>query len=212
MCGKAGMEWPGDERRGEKGEAGMENENTYVSGTSEPWRRLAKTVDVLKKSTENFKPEALFGKVAGEASVEGDVVAGDSFKTPLKMRIVEAKHIVIADVTCSDCHMNASLDVDRLCEFCRRPKAPERYSGRPRPQLKIMANKTSIEWTDYNWNFLRGCSRVSEGCRNCYAEGVAARLRWLMANRDGLARSLFTKTFFCNRFGGRNRERCSSIR
>jgi protein gp37 len=38
-----------------------------------------------------------------------------------------------------------------------------------------MANKTSIEWTDYNWNFLRGCSRVSEGCRNCYAESVAAR-------------------------------------
>jgi protein gp37 len=38
-----------------------------------------------------------------------------------------------------------------------------------------MANKTSIEWTDYNWNFLRGCSRVSEGCRNCYAEAVAAR-------------------------------------
>jgi protein gp37 len=38
-----------------------------------------------------------------------------------------------------------------------------------------MANKTSIEWTDYNWNFLRGCSRVSEGCRNCYAEKIAAR-------------------------------------
>lgn len=38
-----------------------------------------------------------------------------------------------------------------------------------------MANKTTIEWTDYNWNFLRGCSRVSEGCRNCYAEGIAAR-------------------------------------
>lgn len=38
-----------------------------------------------------------------------------------------------------------------------------------------MANKTSIEWTDYNWNFLRGCSRVSEGCRNCYAERQAIR-------------------------------------
>ena len=38
-----------------------------------------------------------------------------------------------------------------------------------------MANKTKIEWTDFNWNFLRGCSRVSEGCRNCYAEGIAAR-------------------------------------
>jgi protein gp37 len=38
-----------------------------------------------------------------------------------------------------------------------------------------MASKTSIEWTDYNWNFLRGCSRVSEGCRNCYAEKIAGR-------------------------------------
>lgn len=38
-----------------------------------------------------------------------------------------------------------------------------------------MASKTNIEWTDYNWNFLRGCSRVSSGCVNCYAESVAAR-------------------------------------
>ncbi len=35
--------------------------------------------------------------------------------------------------------------------------------------------KTSIEWTEATWNPLRGCSRVSEGCRNCYAETVANR-------------------------------------
>ena len=35
--------------------------------------------------------------------------------------------------------------------------------------------KTTIEWTDRVWNPLRGCSRVSEGCRNCYAERLAAR-------------------------------------
>ena len=34
---------------------------------------------------------------------------------------------------------------------------------------------TSIEWTDKVWNPVRGCSRVSEGCRNCYAERFAAR-------------------------------------
>ena len=34
---------------------------------------------------------------------------------------------------------------------------------------------TSIEWTDCTWNPVRGCSRVSEGCRNCYAERTAAR-------------------------------------
>ncbi len=32
-----------------------------------------------------------------------------------------------------------------------------------------------IEWTDQTWNPVRGCSRVSEGCRNCYAEAIAAR-------------------------------------
>jgi protein gp37 len=34
---------------------------------------------------------------------------------------------------------------------------------------------TKIEWTDRTWNPTRGCSRVSEGCRNCYAERIAAR-------------------------------------
>jgi protein gp37 len=38
-----------------------------------------------------------------------------------------------------------------------------------------MANTTGIEWTDATWNPIRGCSRVSEGCRNCYAEKVAYR-------------------------------------
>lgn len=33
-----------------------------------------------------------------------------------------------------------------------------------------------IEWTDRSdWNPVRGCSRVTEGCRNCYAENIAAR-------------------------------------
>jgi protein gp37 len=35
---------------------------------------------------------------------------------------------------------------------------------------------TSIEWTDATWNPVRGCSRISEGCRNCYAERIAARM------------------------------------
>lgn len=34
---------------------------------------------------------------------------------------------------------------------------------------------TSIEWTDVTWNPIRGCSRVSPGCQNCYAERMAAR-------------------------------------
>jgi protein gp37 len=38
-----------------------------------------------------------------------------------------------------------------------------------------MADKSKIEWTDATWNPVRGCSRVSEGCRHCYAETVANR-------------------------------------
>jgi protein gp37 len=38
-----------------------------------------------------------------------------------------------------------------------------------------MADRTKIEWTDATWNPIRGCTRVSEGCRHCYAEGMAAR-------------------------------------
>lgn len=36
---------------------------------------------------------------------------------------------------------------------------------------------TKIEWATEVWNPVRGCSRVSEGCRNCYAERTAARFR-----------------------------------
>lgn len=38
-----------------------------------------------------------------------------------------------------------------------------------------MGDTTKIQWTDATWNPTRGCSRVSEGCRYCYAERVAMR-------------------------------------
>lgn len=36
-------------------------------------------------------------------------------------------------------------------------------------------NKTKIEWATAVWNPVTGCTKVSEGCRNCYAEGIANR-------------------------------------
>src|ERR1700681_1617081 len=33
-----------------------------------------------------------------------------------------------------------------------------------------MANTTSIEWTDATWNPVTGCTKISSGCDNCYAE------------------------------------------
>ncbi len=38
-----------------------------------------------------------------------------------------------------------------------------------------MSQGTTIEWTDATWNPVRGCTRISEGCRHCYAEQMAAR-------------------------------------
>lgn len=35
--------------------------------------------------------------------------------------------------------------------------------------------KGGISWTDETWNPIRGCSRVSPGCENCYAERAALR-------------------------------------
>lgn len=39
-----------------------------------------------------------------------------------------------------------------------------------------MADRSKIEWTDRSdWNPVRGCTRVTEACTNCYAEAIAAR-------------------------------------
>src|SRR3989304_8639963 len=42
-----------------------------------------------------------------------------------------------------------------------------------------MSATTSIEWTDATWNPVRGCTKVSPGCKNCYAETFAERRRRL---------------------------------
>jgi len=39
-----------------------------------------------------------------------------------------------------------------------------------------MADKSAIEWTDSTWNPVSGCSKVSTGCKFCYAERVSKRM------------------------------------
>lgn len=36
-------------------------------------------------------------------------------------------------------------------------------------------NDTNIRWTDKTWNPVHGCSKTSEGCKNCYAERVSRK-------------------------------------
>ena len=40
-----------------------------------------------------------------------------------------------------------------------------------------MSVTSAIEWTDATWNPLRGCTKVSPGCKHCYAETLAERFR-----------------------------------
>jgi len=40
-----------------------------------------------------------------------------------------------------------------------------------------MAEHSKIEWTDSTWNPVRGCTKVSPGCKHCYAEAFAERFR-----------------------------------
>ena len=39
-----------------------------------------------------------------------------------------------------------------------------------------MSSKSRIEWTEQTWNPVVGCTKVSPGCKHCYAEAMAERL------------------------------------
>ncbi len=40
-----------------------------------------------------------------------------------------------------------------------------------------MASNSTIEWTESTWNPVTGCTKISSGCLNCYAERMALRLK-----------------------------------
>ncbi len=40
-----------------------------------------------------------------------------------------------------------------------------------------MSASSTIEWTDSTWNPVHGCTKVSEGCRHCYAQTFSERFR-----------------------------------
>jgi len=55
-----------------------------------------------------------------------------------------------------------------------------------------MAQLSSIEWTDSTWNPVTGCTKVSPGCKLCYAERMAKRLQGMgqPRYRNGFATTL----------------------
>src|SRR5712691_9701561 len=48
-----------------------------------------------------------------------------------------------------------------------------------------MSDHSAIEWTDATWNPVTGCTKVSPGCKHCYAERLAARLQAMGNPRYG---------------------------
>jgi protein gp37 len=45
-----------------------------------------------------------------------------------------------------------------------------------------MSIESSIEWTDATWNPVRGCTKISPGCKHCYAEVFAERFRGVIGH------------------------------
>ncbi len=46
-----------------------------------------------------------------------------------------------------------------------------------------MATTSSIEWTEMTWNPVTGCTKISQGCKNCYAERMTKRLTAMGSDR-----------------------------
>src|ERR1043165_8357700 len=54
---------------------------------------------------------------------------------------------------------------------------PLQCSSELNAQEVKMSETSEIEWTDATWNPTTGCTKVSKGCDNCYAERISERFR-----------------------------------
>ena len=55
-----------------------------------------------------------------------------------------------------------------------------------------MGSRSNIEWTEMTWNPVTGCIKISQGCKHCYAERMAKRLKAMGSSRypDGFKPTL----------------------
>jgi len=73
-------------------------------------------------------------------------------------------------------HVSPSHSRKAAAEFTRKDAfLPERVIAMPANGL--------IAWSDSKWNLVRGCSKISPGCKNCQAESYAKRFRDLACNQ-----------------------------
>ncbi len=59
--------------------------------------------------------------------------------------------------------------------LCRNTRCAVDY--RPGISGPYMSSNSKIEWTEATWNPVRGCTKISPGCKHCYAETFAERFR-----------------------------------
>ena len=82
-----------------------------------------------------------------------------------------------------------------------------------------MAGKTKIEWTDRTFNPWIGCTKVSKGCRHCYAETLSNRFGWTKWGPDGIRERTSPANWqkpvgwndYAKRTGTRRRVFCASL-
>src|SRR6266849_6385451 len=72
-------------------------------------------------------------------------------------------------------HSPVAAVCDRRSALIERPDSSEDCSGHP--ERFVMAAKSAIEWTESTWNPLTGCTKISPGCKHCYAERMSFRLK-----------------------------------
>ena len=77
-----------------------------------------------------------------------------------------------------------------------------------------MSQTSSIEWTDATWNPVRGCTKISPGCKHCYAETFAERFRGVPGHpyEQGFDLQSSFRRSWVNHYDGRRRKRSLSIR
>lgn len=102
-------------------------------------------------------PSNSYHKMHFEVSADGPYYDGDRITTNKPLILVEALE-ALARIARGGVHAGVGVQVG----------AVETRRG------EVMQT-TNIEWADWTWNPVRGCSRISPGCMNCYAELDMAR-------------------------------------
>ncbi len=64
-----------------------------------------------------------------------------------------------------------------------RPQDCGPFGSNPLIDIYKMATKSTIEWTEMTWNPVTGCTKISQGCKHCYAERMAKRLTAMGSER-----------------------------